>query len=182
MAVVVFGVNLLPAFGPPTWSLLVLYRLRSHLAPVPLVLVGALAAGTGRFVLAVACRRFRARLSTRRIDNLAAAKAALTSNRAGSIAGIALFAVSPVPSAQLFEAAGLLEVAILPLTVAFFAGRLVSYSVYVAGASAVQDTSFGKVVSDSLTSPFGIVLQVAMLAGLVALSHVDWAARLGRRG
>lgn len=31
---VVFGVNLLPAFGPPTWAVLVLFRLRSRLNPV----------------------------------------------------------------------------------------------------------------------------------------------------
>jgi hypothetical protein len=30
LAGVVFGVNLLPAFGPPTWSLLVFFRLQSH--------------------------------------------------------------------------------------------------------------------------------------------------------
>ena len=36
----VLGVNLLPAFGPPTWSLLVYARLRWHLDPVALVLLG----------------------------------------------------------------------------------------------------------------------------------------------
>src|SRR5215210_2827209 len=40
----IFGVNLLPAFGPPTWALLVFFRLNSDLAAVPLVLFGALAA------------------------------------------------------------------------------------------------------------------------------------------
>ncbi len=33
-AAVVLAVNLLPAFGPPTWSILVLFRLRSHLNPL----------------------------------------------------------------------------------------------------------------------------------------------------
>src|SRR6185503_18597158 len=36
-------------------------------------------------------------------------------------AGLGLFALSPIPSAQLFIAAGLLTVRLLPLTVAFFA-------------------------------------------------------------
>jgi hypothetical protein len=43
LAGVVFGVNLLPAFGPPTWSGLVFFRLQSNVPAVPLVLIGALA-------------------------------------------------------------------------------------------------------------------------------------------
>src|SRR5436309_3190403 len=38
----VFGINLLPAFGPPTWAALVFLRRNSDLAAVPLCL-GALA-------------------------------------------------------------------------------------------------------------------------------------------
>ena len=40
----VSGVNLLLALGPPTWSLLVYARLRWHLDPVLLVVLGAFAA------------------------------------------------------------------------------------------------------------------------------------------
>jgi hypothetical protein len=65
--------------------------------------------------------------------------------------------VSPVPSAQLFVAAGLLTVPLLPLTVAFFCGRLVSRSLYVGAASAASE-SLGTIVRDSLTSPIGIAL------------------------
>ncbi len=39
VAAVVLGVNLLPAFGPPTWAILVFYRLNMHLPVVGLVLV-----------------------------------------------------------------------------------------------------------------------------------------------
>ena len=37
----VLGVNLLPAFAPPTWAVLVFFRLQSGLNPVALVLEGA---------------------------------------------------------------------------------------------------------------------------------------------
>ena len=69
---------------------------------------------------------------------------------------------------------------LLPLTAAFFAGRLVSYSLYVGAASAARE-SLGSVLADAFGSPLGIALQVAMLAGLVLLLRVDWAARLGAR-
>jgi hypothetical protein len=66
LAGVVFGVNLLPAFGPPTWAVLVFFRLNSQLAAVPLVLVGAVAAASGRLLLSYGSRHFRGRLSEQR--------------------------------------------------------------------------------------------------------------------
>jgi membrane protein YqaA with SNARE-associated domain len=182
LAGVVFGVNLLPAFGPPTWAVLVFFRLQSSLAAVPLVLVGALAAASGRLVLACASRRCRDRLSEQRIESLEAARDAVAGGRKRAAAGLGLFALSPLPSAQLFVAAGLVAAPLVPLTAAFFAGRLVSYSIYVAAASAAKH-SLGSIVQNSLTSPTGIALQVLMLAGLVALLRVDWTRILtDRRG
>ncbi len=179
MAAVVLGVNLLPAFGPPTWAVLVLFHLRMDLNPVALVAVGALAAGSGRYLLALACRRLRGRLSDEHTANLSAAKERLTTGRHRTWLGLALFAVSPVPSAQLFAAAGLMNVALPPLVLAFFAGRLVSYAFYVGGSSAVKDTDFGRLVTSSFDSPIGIAIQVLLLGGVVALARVDWTKRLG---
>ena len=180
MAAVVFGINLLPAFGPPTWAVLVFYRLNSSLAAVPLVAVGAVSAAGGRFVLANVARRFRGRMSSKRRESLAAAQEALSGSRRKAFAGLALFALSPLPSAQLFVAAGLLTVALVPLTLAFFAGRLISYSIYVAGASAARHT-LGSVFNKAISSPWGIAAQVVMLIGIVLLVRIDWVKRLGRR-
>lgn len=178
---VVFGANLLPAFGPPTWSLLVFFRLQSHIPAVPLVLIGAMTAASGRLVLALGSRRFRDHLSTKRLEHLAAAREALVGGPRRALAGLALFALSPLPSAQLFIAAGLVAAPIVPLTAAFFAGRLVSYSVYVTVASAVKH-SLGSTITGAFTSPWGIGLQIVMLAGLVALMRADWAGLLSRHG
>ena len=176
---VVFAVNLLPAFGPPTWAVLISLEFSLALEPVPLVLLGALAAALGRFCLAHGSRRLRGRFSRERLDNLDAAKQVITGGRGRAMAGLGLFAVSPVPSAQLFVAAGLVDVALGRLTAAFFAGRLVSYSLYV-GAATAASASLGTVITDSLTSPLGIALQLLMLAGLVALVRIDWTRILRR--
>jgi uncharacterized membrane protein YdjX (TVP38/TMEM64 family) len=179
-AAVVFAVNLLPAFGPPTWAVLVFLRLNLDVPPVPLVLVGALAAAAGRLTLAYGARLWRGHLSPERIASLEALREALERNRTGSIAGLALFALSPVPSAQLFIAAGITGVRLLPLTAAFFAGRLVSYSLYVGAASATKE-KLGPILAKTLTSSWGVMLQVVLLAGLVALVRIDWAKVIGRR-
>jgi membrane protein YqaA with SNARE-associated domain len=175
MAAVVFAVNLLPAFGPPTWAVLVLFHLTRDLAPVPLVLVGALAAATGRLVLAMGTRRLKPWLPQRYVANAESAGRLVTERRRAAITGLALFAISPLPSAQLFEAAGLAGVRLVPLTAAFFVGRLVSYSIYVAGAAALKETNLGQLVADSLRSPWGIAVEVLLLAGLVLLGRVDWS-------
>lgn len=166
---VVFAVNLLPAFGPPTWAVLVLFSLNFDLPAVPLVLGGALAAASGRFVLASAARRLRPRLSAARIEHLDRAQQALSANRLRAAGGLALFAVSPLPSGQLFVAAGLMTVSLPPLTAAFFAGRLVSYSLYV-GVATIAERNFGSLLLDALSSPLGMAVQIAMLIGLALLA------------
>ena len=172
---IVFGVNLLPAFGPPSWSIIVLYGLNSDL-PVPaIVATGALAAALGRFCLAHATRHLRRWVSDRTKANLEAARELLQKNKRRGVLALGLFALSPVPSAQLFEAAGLTGVRLLPFTLAFFAGRLVSYSIYAGSAKAIEHLTIADTFRDTLTSPLGIGLQVVMLAGLVALAKVDWA-------
>lgn len=181
LVAVVLGVNVLPAFGPPTWSVLVLFRLNSHVPAVPLVVLGALSAATGRLLLASLSARFADRVSDRRRRSLQAVRVKLLASRRRALAGLALFALSPVPSAQLFVAAGLLRLRLLPLTLAFFAGRLVSYSIYVGAASAAR-ASLGDVVRRSLTSWPGLLAEAAMIAALVLLFRVDWAERIARRG
>ena len=177
---IVFGVNLLPAFGPPTWSIIALYTLGGDLALPILVPVGALAAVSGRLLLGLATRYLGARLlSARTQDNLAAAREALEQRRGSTLLGLGLFALSPLPSAQLFMAAGLARMRLLPFTAAFFAGRFVSYTIYGVTAHTIRATSLGEVIRSGLTSPWGIALQVAMLAGIVALTRIDWRKRLG---
>ena len=180
VAAIIFALNLLPAFGPPTSAVLVALTLSFDLASAPLIAAGAVGAAGGRFTLATVTRRFRPRLSQERRRHLEAAEKALLARPRRSVAALGLFALSPVPSGQLFVAAGLMRVRLLPLVAAFFAGRVVSYSIYVTGASAVKDT-VGDQVVDSLTSPVGIALQAITLVLLVLFLRLDWADILARR-
>jgi uncharacterized membrane protein YdjX (TVP38/TMEM64 family) len=177
---IVLGVNLLPAFGPPTWSVILLYGLNSDLPLVPLVLTAALAAALGRFLLAHAFRLLSGRIKGKTRRNLDAARKALERNRRSGLLARGLFALSPLPSAQLFEAAGLARVPLLGFTAAFFAGRIISYAIYAGMAKGISDTSLGDSFRHAVTSPLGLGLQILMIALLVAFTQVDWAKRLGR--
>jgi membrane protein YqaA with SNARE-associated domain len=179
IAAVVFGVNLLPAFGPPTWAVLVFFRLHEHANPVLLIAVGALTAASGRMILGFASRKLGRHLSPSRRAGLAEARTVLLSRRRSAIVALALFAVSPLPSAQLFMAAGMLDVKLVPLTAAFFAGRIVSYSIYVSVAT-IADKNLGSVLGQYLGSPLSIAIQVVFLLLVALLPFLNWSKLLRR--
>lgn len=177
---VIFGINLMPAFGPPTWSVIVLFGINSDIPLAGLVVVAALASSSGRYILAHGFRLFAKHLSKKTRANLAAARAAFERKRHHNLMALVFFIVSPLPSAQQFGAVGLAGVRILPFTLAFFVGRLFSYTFYAGGAELVdRNTSLGDTFRDSLTSPVGIAIQVLMLGGLVLLAKVDWVRIFG---
>lgn len=176
---IVFALNLLPAFAPPTWSVIVLFGLSSEMPVAAIVLVGALAAALGRFGLANGFRFLGLRVSEKTQRNLAAARAAFERRKHSGMAALALFALSPFPSGQLFAAVGLARVPLVAFTVAFFSGRLVSYTIYASSAKVLEASSLGDAFRESLSSPIGLALQVVMLAGLVALARIDWEKYFG---
>lgn len=175
----VFGVNLLPAFGPPTWSIIVFFQLNNDL-PVPAVVAAAASASVlGRLCLAYGARLFADRLPQRFQDNLDAAREAIRGRKRNVWLGLGLFALSPLPSGQLFMAVGLARIPLLGFTAAFFAGRIVSYTIYAYGAQSIRKSDLGEVFGEGFSSGWGIALQVLMLGGLVAMTRINWAKVLG---
>ncbi len=176
---IVLGVNLMPAFGPPTWSIIVVYGLDTQMPLPGLIITGAIAATLGRYLLAHAFRLLRGHIPPRMKQNAEAAGRALERKKSHTILALGLFAFSPIPSAQLFEGAGLTGIRLLPFTIAFFVGRLGSYAIYSITAKGIQSTTLGEAFRHSLFSPLGIAVQIAMLALLVGLTQVDWETRFG---
>ena len=85
------------------------------------------------------------------------------------------FVVSPLPSAQLFEAVGLLGAKLIPLTIAFFSGRIITYSIYVAGASQLKAKGIADLVAEQFTSVWGVIFQLVMILGVIGLGKVNWS-------
>ena len=172
---VIAGTNTLPAFAPPTWSILVFFTLRYHLNPVALVLLGVLSATLGRAILANVFRVIRLWLPKGYVANMERIGVKIEKNPRKSIGLLALFFLSPISSTQLFEAAGIIKrIKLAPFLLAFAGGRLISYSIYVSGASVLKETSLAQVVTKEITSPLAIAIQVLLILGLVALGNVKW--------
>jgi hypothetical protein len=66
----------------------------------------------------------------------------------------------------LFIAAGLLELPLIPVTLAFGLGRLVTYSLYLTLAS-VAVTSLSSAFGDFFGSPWSIALEVILVGATV---------------
>lgn len=173
--VVIAAANLLPAFAPPTWSILVLFTLRHHLNPIALVLLGVMGATLGRAILAYIFRAIRTWLPRGYVANMERIGSKIEANPKRALGLLTLFFLSPISSAQLFEAAGIIKkIALGPLLIAFAGGRLISYSIYVSGANVLKETSLGQIVQKELTSPIAITIQVLLILGLVALGNIKW--------
>lgn len=169
--------NALPAFAPPTWSILVFYVLKYDLQAIALIPIGVVASTSGRGFLALYFRKLRNRLPNGWVANMENAGAHLRKSAKHSTALFLLFFISPFSSAQLFEAAGVMKNQPLkPLLVSFAAGRLMTYTTYVAGAQAISASNFGDLLRQNVTSPGAIVIQVLMVVGLVLLGNIKWKA------
>ncbi|MCX6507971.1 MAG: hypothetical protein NTY27_02105 [Actinobacteria bacterium] len=173
LALIVFGVSLIPMFGPPVWSVLVLAKFRWDLNPVLLVLIGATVSAFGRYAIARGAYKLQRYVPKRAQDNLEAAHALLQGHRKGMFALLAVFVISPLPSGQLFIAAGLLRMQLWLVTTAYFFGRIISYSLYV-GAATVAEYSAGDILNKMWGEPWVIALQVVLAVGIVALPFIPW--------
>jgi hypothetical protein len=174
-ALVIFGMNALPAFAPPTWSILVFFVLKYELNPVGLIFLGILAASSGRWILALYFRKLRDRLPSGWVNNMENAGTHLRKSRKHATGLFLLFFLSPLSSAQLFEAAGVMKNQPLkPLVAAFAAGRIITYTTYVTGAQVLSTSSLGDLIRQNMTSPTAIALQIAMVIALVALGNIKW--------
>lgn len=181
----VLAVNLLPAFGPPTWSIIALYGFSTDLPLIGLVGTAAVAAASGRLLLAFGIRALGGLLPERRRANLQAARTLLTARRSTFWWGLGLFAVSPLPSGQLFVGAGLMRAPLLSFIAAFFSGRIIAYALYGFAARTARGSTAGELIRTHLSDPLWIGLELFALMLLLALFRIDWSAILGdsaRRG
>ena len=177
---IVFAIHLVPAFTPPTWPVIVFYSLHTNLPMPALVIAAATAAALGRWVLAKASNLFAHRFPEKMRRNLDAAGELVQRRKAGRLTALGLFVFTPLPSAQLFEGAGLAGIRLLPCTVAFWVGRIGYYSLYAFTARGVQASSLGQSFRDKLTDPVVIAVQLGVIALLIVLVRTDWTRWLKR--
>ncbi len=178
---IVFAINVAPAFMPPTWVVLAGLHFTFGLPLVPLAIGGALAASSGRLMLALLSRRHGVRLlSERRREDVGHLGRWLESKaRWAAPLAILVYSFGPIPSNQLFVAAGLARMRLAPIVGAFLAGRLVSYPLWIVIAN-IAFTRFDELFARQFTSLPAIAGQLAALGLLVLFVKIDWSSLIRR--
>ncbi len=178
----VFAINLAPAFMPPTWSILAFFAISFQLPVLPLAVGGAVAASSGRLALALASRRGGRRFLSRdqREDLAALGEWIDTKGRVAAPLATLLYSFGPIPSNQLFMAAGLTTARLTPIVSAFLVGRLLSYTFWVSTARFAV-TRLGDLFVAEFQCGILIGIQILTLAVVFVFARVGWRKLLAGR-
>ena len=175
----VFALNLIPVFAPPTWMALAFVGFQfPETSAWALALTGAAAATTGRLTLALLSHRIVGKklLNETQRTNIYVVKQRLEKRPALTFGIFLSYAFSPLPSNFLFIAYGLTGLSLARVALPFFLGRCVSYAFFIVGGQAAgrrfQIDSFD---STLYASGYFIVTQLAVMAALYAFTRIDWA-------
>src|SRR6516164_3677948 len=175
---VVFLLNVIPAFAPPTWMVFSFlgFRLPRHV-DWSFALVGAVAAAMGRSLLGKLSRIIiRNRwLSEAARENINSLKQELE-RRPNLTFGLFLFyAFTPLPSNYLFIAYGLTTLPFVRLVAPFFIGRFVSYYFWTMSAAAVsRKLELEETDAMAYFSVYFVLTQFALLGVVYAFARLDW--------
>lgn len=171
-------INFVPAFMPPTWSVLAIFHVTAH-PPLLLLTVGGAAMSTvGRVGLARLSRRFRGVLPASDRTNAEALSAFVNRHRRWREAIVFGYCLGPFPSNALFVAAGVGRVPLMPVSIAFFLSRSIADTIWVWTAGHVSE-NVGGVFLHQLTDWKAVALQIVALIVVVLFFRLPWARWLG---
>ena len=175
-------INVVPAFMPPTWALLVYFHVGHGLDVVPLAFVGVLGSTIGRALLALLSRFAGERLIPPRWqENIKTLADAIRSHPALSLSTIGLFTLGPAPSNQLFIAAGIAHTPLLPILAIFAVTRFVSYVIWVS-AAATAAASLRELLDPRFGGAVAAAIEIAGFLLLILIMQIDWARWVKRGG
>lgn len=169
---VVFVANIIPAFMPPTWSLLSLFAIFYDLPPLELTIIGAVSSSLGRYVLASYSRPLADKfLPKKQKKNIKYLRNFLRyeNNELPFIIAL-LYALGPFPSNTLFIVSGAAHISVRWILAGFFVGRLVSYGLLVTIAKGVISSVS---IEQLFTLPY-LLLDAAGLLLAIAILFVNW--------
>lgn len=175
---IVLGINVVPAFMPPSWSVMAVFRITVGLPLLPLTVGGAAMSAVGRMGLARLSRRFGSLLPHEDRTNAEALGRFINRHRRWRFVIVFGYCLGPFPSNPLFITAGVGRVPLLPVALAFFASRTLADTFWVWTANKVSH-SLGHVFVEQLTSWKSIVAQVISIMLIVLVFRLPWARWLG---
>ena len=182
---VVFFLNVIPAFAPPTWMVFSFlgFRFPSHMVWT-FALAGAFGAAMGRLVLGKLSRivvrnHWLGEAARQNVDSF---KVDLEKRPKLTFGLFLFYAFTPLPSNYLFIAYGLTSMPLVRIAIPFFLGRFVSYTFWTMSAAAVSRKL--ELEQTEALGYFGIyfvLTQIALLALVYSFARIDWNLLLQER-
>lgn len=175
-----FVINVVPAFMPPTWLFLsTLYFLfPQYFHPVLLVFTGAFASSFGRFVLSYmgsASRRMMREKRRRSMDRVG--QALRSKKHAGFILSL-FFALSPLPSNFYFLMLGEIRCQYFSIFLGFWLGRLISYWIMI-NIAQVAFQSLTAILISRIQAV--IIINSLGIISMVIFILIDWEKLIRER-
>jgi hypothetical protein len=182
---VVFLLNVIPAFAPPTWMVfsLIGFSYPEH-ERFLLAVVGAMAATAGRLCLAkmsraIVRRRMLGEASRASID---AIKEKLEQRKKLTLSLLLFYALTPLPSNYLFIAYGLTLMHLKWIAVPFFLGRVASYSLWsFTGSAVARSIPLESTEAMPYLGVYFLLSQTLLLFAVYLFTRIDWRAAFVER-
>ncbi len=170
----IFVINLVPAFMPSSWMVMALFYIQFDVPLLPLTLLGALVSGFGRLVLARASTIVKRRWMAGKRADLEQLGAFLEERQRYTGLAVFLYALTPLPTNNLFVAAGMVEVNMVWVLAGFWSARMLADTFWVWTADLAID-GIGDLFTGAVGSWTAVLLQAAGLAAIVLLYVLPWA-------
>jgi len=182
---VVFLLNIIPAFAPPTWMVFSFlgFQFPEHMG-WSYALVGAVAATMGRSLLGklshtIVRNHWLSEAAKKNVDSF---KLELEKRPKLTFGVFLFYAFTPLPSNFLFIAYGFTAMPLIRIALPFLMGRFVSYTIWtMTGAAISQKLDLDDSDAFQYASIYFILTQLAFLAAVYAFARVDWNFFLQRR-
>lgn len=174
LLLIVFTMNVVPLFMPPTWIVLAFFYSHYHLSLFPTVLVGAFAATFGRVILSLLARNYFGKLIPKKmLENYEFIGKFFEKNERFTLPAVLAYAFFPLSSNYVFIIIGLSKISLKLISPAFFFGRLISYSFWVS-ASHLLVRKLEDLFSQRLSNWNTLVLEIAGLLIVYLIGTINW--------
>ena len=176
----VFVMNTVPFFMPPTWIVLstIYFLFPQQFNPLLLALTGAFASTLGRVILCRIGAASRRLMSENRKKSMDRAGQALRSKKYGGLILTFFYALTPLPSNALFLIMGTMRCHFFTIFLGFWLGRLISYEVTITAAG-VAYSSLASVLASQIQAV--VLVDCLAILSMIIFAFIDWEKLIQER-
>jgi membrane protein DedA with SNARE-associated domain len=172
------GVDLIPIFAPPAWTIMVLLLVKFDLNPWLVLIVGVAGSTLGRYIFSLYIPKVSNKIIKKpKNDELEYVGKKLAETLWKTWTFVFLYSLTPLSTTALFTAAGIAKIAPRKMLPPFFVGKLLSNGLMVVTGNYLAT----KGLKESLLSPKSIIAAVLGLIMIGSVLFIDWRCLLEKK-